>query len=331
MHHWLLGSIAFAALACNTTLGQTIAPSTPGLRPENWTTLSLDKSNLPLDRDRGPVISRIEAPEYTRELIRLQWRPADPIDLYVVLPKGVKNPPVILYLYDFTSDPARFRDDGWCKRMTRNGFAAVGFISAVSSERLRSPRPMKQWFVSELQEALASSVHDIEMILNYLATRGDLDVRSTGIFGQGSGGAVAILAAAADPRIAAVDVMDPWGDWPDWLKTSQQVPDEERALYLTPDFLHKVAGLDPVVFLPLLKQRPVRVQQVLDDTVTAQTPRDRIAAALPRPDQLVRYKDWAALQGAYENTGLSAWLQAQLRPVSDKNALPRRPEGKGRD
>jgi hypothetical protein len=317
MHRWIFVTLALALLSCNAAPAQTVsAPAPASPKPEDWTTLSLEKSNLPLSRDRGPVISRIEAPEYTRELIRLQWRPADPIDLYVVLPKGVKNPPVIVYLYDFTSDPARFRDDGWCKRMTKNGFAAVGLLTAVSGDRLRSPRPMKEWFVSELQEALASSAHDVGMVLNYLATRGDLDVKSVGIFGQGSGGAVAILAAAADPRITAVDVMDPWGDWPEWLKTSQQVPDEERPLYLTPEFLHKVAGLDPVALLPQLKQRSVRVQQVLDDTTTPQGARDKIAAAVPRQDEVVRYKDWAALQEAYKSTGLSAWLQAQLRPVT---------------
>jgi len=290
------------------------APPAAAPKPEDWTTLSLDKSNLPLSRDGGPILSKIETPEYTRELIRLQWRPGDPFDLYLVLPKGVKNPPVILYLYDFTSDAARFRDDGWCKRMTRNGFAAAGFSSALSGDRLHSPRPMKQWFVSELQEALASSVHDVSMVLNYLGKRGDLDTNGVGVFGQGSGGAIAVLAAAADPRITAVDVMDPWGDWPDWMKSSQQVPDEERAIYLTPDFLHKVAGLDPVAFIPGLKLKAFRIQQVLDDPVTPQVARDKVMAAVPNADHVVRYKDWAALRDAYSDIGLSAWLQAQLRP-----------------
>ncbi len=54
---------------------------------------------------------------------------------------------------------------------------------------------MKEWFVSELQESLVESTHDVQMIINYLSTRGDLDMDRVGMFGQGSGGAIAILAA----------------------------------------------------------------------------------------------------------------------------------------
>jgi hypothetical protein len=75
------------------------------------------------------------------------------------------------------------------------------------------------------------------------------------MFGQGSGGTIAILSASVDPRIKALDVLDPWGDWPDWLAKSPQVPDAERAAYLKPEFLAKVAPLDPVVWLPKLTDR----------------------------------------------------------------------------
>jgi len=30
---------------------------------------------------------------------------------------------------------------------------------------------MKEWFVSEMQESVGSTVHDVQMILNYLETR----------------------------------------------------------------------------------------------------------------------------------------------------------------
>lgn len=96
---------------------------------------------------------------------------------------------------------------------------------------------MSKWFVSELQEALSTSTHDVQMVLNYPETREDLDMKHVGMYGQGSGGAIAILSAAADPRIIALDLTDPWGNWPDWLKGSKQIPDEERAMYLKPEFL----------------------------------------------------------------------------------------------
>lgn len=295
--------------------GITIPRST-----ENWETLSLDKSGLRLSDNGGPVLSRVENPEFTREMVRLQWRLADPIELYVIRPHGVANPPVILYLYNYNSDVDRFRDDGWCQRVTQDGFAAVGFVSALGPQRFHTPRPMKQWFVSELQEALASSTHDVQMILNYLTTRGDLDMKSVGMFGQASGGTIALLAASVDSRILAVDAMDPWGDWPDWLKGSAQIPENERPAYLTPEFLSKVGNLDPLVVLPRLKLRALRIQQLLDDPLTPLTAMDKIKAAAPRPEDVVRYKDWRAHQAAMQDVGLSGWLRTQLRPTTQPNS-----------
>jgi cephalosporin-C deacetylase-like acetyl esterase len=183
----------------------------------------------------------------------------------------------------------------------------------LSWQRFHSPRPMKQWFVSELQEALATSTHDVQMVLNYLQTRKDLDLKHIGMYGQGSGGAIAILAAAADSRITALDVTDPWGDWPDWLKGSKQIPEEERENYLKPEFLQKLTNLDPVSYLPQLKVKSLRIQQVANDSVTPPKAKDKIMAAAPEPSDVVRYPDSAAQHKAIFIGGVTEWLAQQLR------------------
>jgi hypothetical protein len=91
--------------------------------------------------------------------------------LYVIRPSHIEKPPVVLYLYSYPSDTHRFLDNAYCQRVTGDGFAAVGFVSALTGQRYHG-RPMKQWFVSELQESLVLSVHDVQMVLNYLARRG---------------------------------------------------------------------------------------------------------------------------------------------------------------
>src|SRR6185312_2617327 len=161
-----------------------------------------------------------------------------------------------------------FQNAYWCNQAKQNGLAIVGFGSALSWQRFHAPRPMKQWFVSELPEALSTSTHDVQIILNYLNDRKDMDMDHVGIYGQCSGGAIAILAAAADSRITALDLINPWGDWPDWLQGSKQLPEEARATYLNPEFLQKVVTLDPVTYLPHLKLKSLRVQEVADDPVT---------------------------------------------------------------
>jgi hypothetical protein len=280
---------------------------------EDWTTIDLSKSALPLDATGSIPLSKVDVQGCTRELHRMTWRMNDPVDLYVIRPKGQQKLPVVLFLYDYTVDTtATFSQDRWCDIATHNGFAVAGFAPALSLQRIRPPRPLKEWFVSELQEALATSTHDVQMTLNYLKTRGDLDMEHVGVLGQGSGGAVAILAAAADPRIRALDLMDPWGDWPDWLKGSKQIPEKEREAYLKPEFLQRVSGLDPVVYLSQLKGRAIRIQQVLTDPVTPDAAKDKIAKAVRAPGEVTRYPDTATEAKALGSNGIVKWMGEQL-------------------
>jgi hypothetical protein len=326
-------------VALNSALSkaQTMMPSTPALSApdatpansemkasrsstagkEEWTALALAQSGLPTGPIDAALLGKYEQPDYTRELWRVQWRPDDPIDLYVILPHGVTKPRAILYLYDYRFDTDRFRDEGWCKRATQGGFAAVGFVSALSGQRFHSPRPMKEWFVSQLQEALGTSTHDVQMVLNFLASQGDGNLDKTGIFAEASGGAIAVLAAEADARISALDLLNPWGDWPDWLKDSPQVPDAERATYLKPEFLAGVADLDPVAYLPQLHLKALRIQQIMDDEITPPSAREKIAASVPDKDQIVRYKDTTQHVSAWRKTGLTGWIKEQLQQADE--------------
>jgi len=290
---------------------QINAESASGLsKPvENWK--ALDDIQTGLDPHPTALVSTDEQPEFVRELVRVQWRVGDPVDLWIIRPRASEKVPVVLYLYSYPSDPDQFRDDRWCKRATTGGFAAVGFVSAMTGPRYRM-RPMKEWFVSQLPESLGSTVHDIQLILNYLASRADLDSEHVGMFGIGSGATIAILAAHTDARIKTLDLLDPWGAWPDWLRESPAVPDEERAMDTTEEFLKSVAPFDPVAYLPSLKTGSVRLQQTLTDPVTPKSARDRIAASLRDPSDLVRYANPEEHLKAWQTSGLSGWLKQQL-------------------
>jgi hypothetical protein len=278
---------------------------------ENWKDLNDIKSGLQTSPPFEAL--RDEEPEFVRDVVRVEWRPNDPIDLWIIRPTAPGKVPVVLYLYSYPGDPDQFRDNGWCKRVTAGGFAAVGFVSALTGERYAF-RPMKEWFVSELTESLGSTVHDVQLILNYLADRGDMDLDHVGMFGMGSGASIAILAAEADPRIKALDLLDPWGDWPDWLRDSPSIPENERSSYTTTEFLKSVAPLDPVAYLPSMKGRKLRLQQLLTQPDTPKSAKETIAASVPDPAELVRYTNAQDLLKAWQTTGLSGWLKQQLRP-----------------
>jgi pimeloyl-ACP methyl ester carboxylesterase len=147
-----------------------------------------------------------------------------------------------------------------------------------------------------------------------------MDLDHVGMFGMGSGGTIAILAAHADPRIKTLDLLDPWGDWPDWLKFSPVVPDEERSKYLTQEFLKSVAALDPLAYLPSLKTPSFRLQQTLTEPATPNTAKERIAAAVPDTSRLVKYMDAGDLLKAWKVTGLSGWIKQQMRSQTQKGS-----------
>ena len=284
---------------------------------ENWGVLDDLKTGLvasPVD-----VVVHGEGPGFVREMIRVEWRLTDPIEVWVIRPKVTSKVPVILYMYSYLDTTDRFRDDNWCERATAGGFAAVGFVSALTDYRFRY-RPMRQWFVSELAESLGETVHDVQLVLNVLADRGDMDMDHVGMFGMGSGASIAILAAHADSRIKTLDLLNPWGDWPDWLKESPLIRDEERAKFLSPEFLKSVAPLDPVTYLPSLKGRSLRLEQTLSEFETPKAAKERIAAAVRDPSQLVKYENPQALMMAWRVTGLSGWIKQHLRAQNPKDS-----------
>jgi hypothetical protein len=280
---------------------------------EDWSKLKVGTSHL---TSEPPVMGQVsETDDFTRTLLQVKWRPGDPIDLYVILPKGVKNPPAVLYLYGHDEDTDRFKDDRWCTRVTSGGVAAIGFVSALTGQRFHD-RPMKQTFVSELQEALGSTVHDVKFILDYLATRGDIDMSRIGMFGQGSGGTIAILAAVADPRIKVVDALDPWGYWPVWLAKSSVVQDDaNKAEFLKPAFLRKVAPLDPVRWLPQLKTAKLRIQQPMDAAPVPRACKNQIKLALPKGAELKRFDTVSEMAGTEGGGMLFQWVKEQVKDI----------------
>ena len=253
--------------------------------------------------------------EYTVELVQLQWRWGDPIDLYVIKPKGAKRPGVILNLYGYPADTDPYKNEIFQKDLVAGGFAAVGFVSALTGHRYHD-RPMKEWFLSELQECLAKSAHDVQMILNYLTARGDLDMNRVGMFGQGSGATIAILASAADPRIKVLDVLDPWGDWPAWMKTSPFVPEEERPDYVTPEFLKKVAHLDPIEWVSKVQARNFRFRQNTFELDTPTAIKEKLRAALPAGTPIVQYKDIPEFLKDFPHSTNLKWIESALQPSS---------------
>ncbi len=283
---------------------------------ESLTNAGLGGSQLHADAPQP--LEKADIKGFTREFIAVQWRPLDRIYLYVIRPTKAVRPPVAIYLYGHPSDTDRYMNDGWCERVTSGGYAAVGFVPALTGHRYHD-RPMKEWFVSELQESLVKSAHDVQMVINYLAERGDVDISNVGVFGVGAGGTIAVMAASVDPRIKAIDLLDPWGDWPDWMQKSSVIPDDERPNYVKPEFLKKVADFDPVKLLPTLKTPHIRLNQLTDETATPEEAKKKMEAALPAAAEQRRFDTSPAFFSQVASGGrVFDWIKHQIKAPEPK-------------
>jgi hypothetical protein len=256
---------------------------------------------------------------YTVELWRLTWRPGDPIEVYVIKPTGVNKPPVILNLYGYPNGLNPYRLEAVQKEFVKGGFAVVGFASALTGQRYHDV-PMKMWFLSQLPQSLVLTAHDVQLMIDFMEVRGDLDTSRIGMFGNGSGGTIGILASAVDPRIKVLDVLDPWADWPTWLSTSPFPPADERANYLKPEFLKSVSPLEPLDWMPKIQAKKFRFQ---DDEINPETPapiKDKIRKAVPAGTTVVQYKSKAEMMAAFPHSSNLDWLKQQLSalPSADK-------------
>jgi hypothetical protein len=308
----LLFAAATVLAACPAAFAQFASPSPS----EDITSISVASSQL--HPDPPEVVEKNVEPSYISEWIKVQWRSDDPIYLYVVRPMNVQKPPVVIYLYDYPAETDIFRDSEWCEHVTTGGYAAVGLVPALNGQRYHG-RPMKEWFVSELQEALAKSAHDVQMLLNYLAGRGDVDMNNVGIFGVGAGATIAIGAASADSRIKAIDLVEPWGNWPVWMAKSDVIPEEERSGYLRPEFLKGISAFDPVLLLPGLTTPRVRLNQFAENSSTPREASSKIETALPSGAERRRFADDAQFDpmvaaGAHNFEWLKLQLKLQEQP-----------------
>jgi len=332
-----------ALLAISATGSAQLEPASPPIADpsdtrfqgvdEDWTSPSLSKSHLRPVRPLLGYINR-QHPGYTVELLRVQWRWGDPIDLYVMKPTGVKKPPVIVYLYGYPADTQIFKEEVFQNTVTKDGFAAVGFVTALTGHRYHDI-PMRKWFVSELQQCLAVSAHDVQMVLDFLATRGDLDMDRIGVYAQWSGATIGILTSAVDPRIKVLDTLDPWGDWPTWMATSPFVPENERPDYVKPEFLAKLSTLEPLHWIPKIQAKKFRLRQRGFETETPDASKDKLRAAVPPGASVAFYKtheDFERAVGEHGDKDLE-WIEHELRalpePDSKATETPATPPASG--
>jgi hypothetical protein len=262
------------------------------------------------------LVEKNDTPTFTRELIRLSYRSGDPVLIYLCIPKNVKKPPVALVTYTFPQlATSRFLKDDYCKWITDKGIAFAGFEPSYTGERYKSG-PMKEWFISELPVSMSRTVHDVQIIIDYLGSRGELDKTRVGMFGQGSGGTAGILASSVDPRIKVLDALSPWGDWKNWTKSASEIrTPEDRKRFSSNPFLKTIEPYDPFVHLPKVKAQHLRMQFIRKTANVVDAAVDRMVKAAPARTVKKVYSDPSSSVKEMTDGKVFNWIAAKLKSL----------------
>lgn len=262
------------------------------------------------------TVEKNNTPTFTRELIRLSYRDGDPVMLYLCIPKGVKKPPVALVLYSFPQEAtSRFLKDEFCKWITSKGIAFVGFEGSYTGERYKTG-PMKEWFISELPVSMSRTVHDVQIISDYVSSRADLDKTRIGMFGQGSGGTAGILASSVDARIKVLDVMNPWGDWNNWTRSASEIrTPEDRTRFISSPFLKSIAPYDPLRQLPKVKANHFRMQFISKTANVVESAKAQMLKAAPARTVKKIYSDPGSSMKDLTDGKVFTWIAEKLKAL----------------
>jgi dienelactone hydrolase len=118
--------------------------------------------------------------------------------------------PVVVFLH---GSGAKKEDQlALMRTLADRGLAVAAIDARHHGERIRTGTQLDQYFDAMLQTFhtgkshpyLYDTVWDVIRLIDYLQTRVDVDPKRIGVMGISKGGTEAYLAAAADPRIAAV-------------------------------------------------------------------------------------------------------------------------------
>ena len=206
----------------------------------------------PSDGTATPVES---GANYTLEKVRYGSLGSD---VYALLriPKNVSRPPVVIVLPAASIN--KEADADMAKALCSWGYATLTLDERGNNGETAGTSPMDlnagyQAFKNNGDPAQYVQVYDVLRGFDYLLTRGDLDTGSIGVLGESMGCRFAIIAAAEEPRLKAVDLVSagPYGASGGGNANIEQ-------------FIHSI---EPASYLPLQKPRPIAFFHFTDDPV----------------------------------------------------------------
>ncbi len=204
--------ILFIALSTGAVRAQQDTTNIPTIGSEAFQVLrqfyDYDKV-VPLDVN---VVEQINWRSYDREKIIFRGQHGQ-VPGYFATPKSGNAPyPIIILLHGVTSSKESWWEENssmgqLAEQLLASGYAVLTIDAEYHGERaenspFESPIDLldKEWFV-HFRDMMIESVIDHRRGLDYLASRGDIDMSKIGLVGYSMGGVMTFILSAVDERI----------------------------------------------------------------------------------------------------------------------------------
>jgi dienelactone hydrolase len=177
--------------------------------------------------------------------------------------------------------------------LTKQGYACIAIDAKYHGERPKGPAAFALLKLPyDGRDALAQTVVDLRRTIDYLASRGDIDMTRIGYIGYSMGALLGAIVSGVDARVACPVLIVGGGNW-DALVSKSILPlagdRDVKNADVRKGITDALAPLDPALWVGLISPRPVLMINGETDNIVPSASSKALHAAARQPKKIVWY------------------------------------------
>jgi cephalosporin-C deacetylase-like acetyl esterase len=227
--------------------------------------------------------------------------------------QGNKPYPALILLHGYGG-----RKDDWgplIVALSAKGWAAIAIDAMYHGQRAEPGQNILSNDWASNRAAFIQTIIDERRALDYLASRGDIDVKRVGLLGASMGAIMGSITTAVEPRIKCAVLAVGGGDWRQLVEKSQLGAVSvlrEQLLAHWDEMADQMAGIEPLNFAPHIAPRPVLMLNGKQDNIVVPACSQELYDALGEPKEIQWFDSGHGLPIGEALAKASAWLDAHL-------------------
>ncbi len=206
-------------------------------------------------------------------------------------PKKAERPPCVLFLHGYGGSKEQARMIA--ALLIPRGIAVFAIDAVMHGERAEPGRELLSPELMQGGRPIVRTVIDNRRGIDYLETRGDIDVERLAMLGVSMGGIFGSILAAVEPRIDAAALIVAGGRW-DLLLANSPHPRAQKLQQLgiqSEVVQQAMRVVEPVNFVGHIAPRPVLMVNGEQDQIIPRVCAEALHEAANEPKQVIWYED----------------------------------------